>query len=377
MLRARYGWQNSGSASVVRVHQWADTFACARPAGVESLPEGAGVSIGYAGLAEGRRHVLQFLEQRRGVPARQREVRTSWADLAAGRAMPDCDLLAVGCLPRHAPALRGAGGLLMPLRINLVVPVDGEPGSAALRVSRKARQQYAREARALDRGLECGDGQPDFDYFFDRMHVPTMASRHGSASRSVARATALACIYRRGVLFFLTQAGERVAGMLCRIEGQTLVIRLAGVLDGGTAAYQHGTYMALYIEIIDWAASRGLRRVDLSGCEPFLSKGIFQFKRKLHPQVGVPDNHFNGKVLWLYPRRDTPDLRDFLVANPAVVTVSGGGLEAVYFSDAARPARTDLRWECPGISGFRLVDLDAFFRGPGDRVDLGGRLCAG
>jgi hypothetical protein len=168
------------------------------------------------------------------------------------------------------------------------------------------------------------------------------------------------------VLFFLRERGDRVAGMLCRREPGTLVLRLAGVRDGAEDAYRSGTYIALYVSILDWTARNGVSTVDLSGSEPFLSKGIFQFKRKLHPDMRWPATHFAGKRLWLCVRRDTPAVRDFLVANP-VLAPAGDGFEALYFHDRDRLARRDLQWRTGGVVGCRTVDLDAF---------LGGSACA-
>ncbi|MEV0730598.1 GNAT family N-acetyltransferase [Polymorphospora sp. NPDC050346] len=344
-------------------HHMFDALHNRRPRVTESAPAAGGPTLAYAGLAEGLSHVLPFLEQRRGPTGQRRRHTTSWADIFAGRAAPAADILAAGCLPGRVPPDPVPRSLTLPLRITLVVPLDEGATQVLRRVSRKARQQHVRELRSRSRSLEVATLDKDFDLFYDGMHVPTMRSRHASATRTVSRATAHQCLFRGGVLFFLREEGERVAGMLCRQEGDVLVVRLAGVRDGAEEPYRSGTYMAIYVMILQWAADRGLAHVDLSGCEPFLSKGIFQFKRKLHPEVTLPRNHFAGKRLWLHVRRDSPPVRDFLVANPMLVVASDGGLEAVYFHDAQRPARVDLRWEAPGVRGGRLLDLDAFMAG--------------
>jgi Acetyltransferase (GNAT) domain len=359
--RLQYFWQNSGNPAVIRLHHWSDAISTIRQTAIESTVADGGVRIGYTGLADGRTHILPFLEQRRNGTALRRETSTSWRDVATGSALPECDILAVGGLAPRIAALPVARSLLLPLRISLIVPVGTVPATIRHRLSRKARQQYVRELGRSNWVLDIASGDAAFAFFYDRMHVPTMVRRHGLASRSVPRAAARTCIYQHGVLFFLTQGGQRVAGMLCRREGDVLIIRLAGVLDGDAAAYQRGEYLALYMAILEWAAGHEVRYVDLSGCEPFLSKGIFQFKRKMHPEVRLPRNHFQGKRLWLQVRRDTGAVRDFLVANPALTVTDGGtGLTAVYFHDSDRPPRTDLRWQSPGVSGCRYIDLDEF-----------------
>ncbi|MFE1948809.1 GNAT family N-acetyltransferase [Streptomyces massasporeus] len=359
----RYVWNNSADPRVVRAHTLADAVVSARPRVTLSRPDGAGPVLAYGGLPQGLTHVLPFLEQRRGTASQHVRRGTTWAELTHGRAAPGADLLAVGVPRDRVPARLPRHSMLLPFRVTLAVPVGPDPQDVLGRLSRKARQQHARELRSHRRTLEVAATEDDFDSFYDGMHRPTMANRHGEAARSEDRDSALVCLFRHGVLFFLCESGRRVAGMLCRLEGRTLVVRLAGVAGGDGEAYASGTYLAMYVLILQWAAEHGLTRVDLSGCEPFLSKGIFQFKRKMHPEVALPRNHFTGKRLMLRVRRDTPSVRDFLAANPVLAFGREQGFEAVYFHDGDRPPRLDLRWNCPGVLGHRLVHFDDFLAG--------------
>jgi hypothetical protein len=362
LSEAGYRWHNSTAAWAVRWRRRIDRLASVRPRLTVSYPADGGLTLAYAGLDDGLRYVLPFLEQRRGPTSQRVTRRASWRELDE----PAADILAVGCLAGQAFAPAGVAGVEMPLRVNLVVRPGRDPAAVVARLSRKARQQYLREQRFRCRSLEVATTEADFAYFYHHMHTPTMRHRHGAATRSVPARTALHSLFRRGVLFFLREHGDRVAGMLCRREPGTLVLRLAGVRDGAADVYRTGTYLALYVSILDWTARNDVDTVDLSGSEPFLSKGIFQFKRKLHPDVRRPATHFASKRLWLCVRRDTPPVRDFLVANPMLVD-GWGGFEALYFADRTRPARHDLRWRTGGVVGSRTADLDVF---------LGGATCA-
>ncbi len=64
-------------------------------------------------------------------------------------------------------------------------------------------------------------------------------------------------------------------------------------------------------------------------------------------------------------RRDSPSVRDFLVANPMLTETPDGVLEAVYFHDDKRPARIDYRAESPGVERIRHAGLDDFLSGLG------------
>jgi hypothetical protein len=364
----RYAWHNSAVPGIAVAHGWADTLVSARPRVVRSAADADELVLAYGGVGQGTAYVLDFLEQQRGGAAVRDARRTSWAALAAGTAVPDADLLAVG-YPAGRPLPRPTRhALVLPFRVTLGVPVAPDPDAVLARLSRKARQQHVRELRSLDRTLTIGAGRGDFESFYHDMHLPTMVRRHGAATRTESVRTAWECLFQHGKLFFLEEAGRPVAGMLCRLDGPALVIRLAGVRDGEAESYASATYLALYVLILQWAAAHGVTHVDLSGCEPFLSKGIFQFKRKMHPEVTLPRNHFRAGRLLLRARLDRPVVRDFLVANPMVTFGAGTTFEATYFHDDDRPPRLGLRWESPGIARHRLLHLDEFLAGlPRDR----------
>ncbi|MFJ4321080.1 GNAT family N-acetyltransferase [Streptomyces lavendulae] len=367
MLRARYAWTNSEHPGLTRLRRWWDGDLPGRfPQVVSELP-GHPLVLGYAGIGDGLRHVLPFLEGRRSGDAdavRRRHSTLRWAQLERGEGLPDCDLLAVGTTAGRAPRLPRDRSLLLPFRLHLVVPIVADAEEMRRRISRKERQRSERQFRTRGWTVETSTSVADFDHFYDAIHLPTMSRRHGTATRSMDRDMARECLLRQGVLLFLREGDRYVAGMLCRYGpgADTLTLRLAGVLDGAEEHYAHGALSALYPALIDWAGRHGVRRLDLSGCEPFVSKGIFQFKRKFHPLVELPRTHFRDKRLWLSVRRDTPAVRDFLVANPVLAEdpAAPGRWHALYFHDAERPARRTLPWQCPNVTDTRDIDLDAF-----------------
>ncbi|MEV0981881.1 hypothetical protein [Streptomyces sp. NPDC049915] len=369
-LHARYAWTNSEHPGLTRLRLWWDGDLPRRfPQVVSELP-GHPLVLGYAGIDDGLRHVLPFLEERRGGNAaaiRRWHSSVGWDRLERGAGPADCDLLAVGTTARRAARLPDDRSLLLPFRLHLVVPVVADATEMRRRISRKERQRTERQFRLRDWSVETSMSDADFDHFYDAIHLPTMRLRHGASTRSMDKDMARACLLRRGMLLFLREGDRRVAGMLCRYgpAPDTLTLRLAGVLDGAQEHYAHGALAALYPALIDWASRHGVRRLDLSGCEPFVSKGIFQFKRKFHPRVELPRTHFRDKRLWLSVRRDTPAVRNFLVANPVLAEdpAAPGRWQALYFHDAERPPRRSLPWQCPNVTAARDIDLDVFLHG--------------
>ncbi|MFD7168151.1 hypothetical protein [Streptomyces violascens] len=362
VARPVFAWRTSSRPTLVRTRLAWDDARLRRATSIRSTAGGS-LTLGYAGLPEGASHVVPFMEERaaHGAPVHRRTRTVPWTDAMEPSGV---DLMTIGAPAERIRSLASAHDLLLPFRIELVVPVVPDVAAMRARVSRKERQRVARQRRDLGWALENATAAADFEWFYENVHLPTMRRRHGLATRSLEREIAFQCVFRQGFLFFLTEGRERIAGMLCLFSPRTrtLTLRLAGVTHGAQAHYGTSAFAGLYVLILEWAATHGIRAVNLSGCEPFLSKGIFQFKRKLHPRVVRPADHFGAKRLWLRVVRDTPAVRDFLVANPVIAETPGGALEAVYFHDDQRPARRDIRWEGTGLSAARMTHLDSFLQ---------------
>ncbi|GHJ44202.1 hypothetical protein Cs7R123_15440 [Catellatospora sp. TT07R-123] len=371
LARRRYDW-TSGAGSAARLHGWWDSRPGRRYLNrliTAAPPDGTpgGVSLAYRGFAEGPHYVLTHLraqvEQHGGGPAEIVDLPPRrWPGLLDQQ---DADLLVVGCSTARARSLPTERSVLLPYRIDLNIEVDEDPEVMRKRVSGNERRQFAKLRRERDWAWKRTRDPEDLLHFWERMHLPTMAGRHGADTRSTDWVTAQECLFGQGRLFFVTEEAKPVAGVLCRWEPETrsLTMRLLGVLDGDEAHYRSGAVKAVYYLAIEWACDNGVRWLGLAGGESFPGVGVFQFKRRFHPTVGLPVDHQGGKALWLRVQRDTPAVRDLLVDTPMFGLTPDGRLEAVYFADADRPARTSVTAASPGVDGVRMIDLDEFLNG--------------
>ncbi|WP_182881607.1 hypothetical protein [Microbispora sp. H10949] len=365
LARLAYTWNNTPRPVWRAARRLTDTLASSVPV-VLSHAVGDGPCIAYAGLPVGQTNILQLMEHQRaqlGWKTAGRDTgSTGWRDVAAGR-WPDADLVVIGAEEQRMSTLPSLGGLTAPFRIHLVVDIPDGEEELQQRISRRERWQFRRNQREHDWRLEEDSSPGALDFFYHRMHVPTMGHRHGDRSRTERLAVARHAILPRGTLFFVAdRAGTRVAGVLCQwsADRRTLTTRLLGVLDGRDEHYQSGAFKAVYHLLLLWACAHRVPRVDFFGTEAFVSKGIFQWKRKFAPRLELPPNHFSTKRMRIYVRRDTPAVRDFLVANPLLRIDDRQILTPVYFTDARRPPRLDVSARCPGVPEPEIVDLDAF-----------------
>ncbi|MEZ0076062.1 GNAT family N-acetyltransferase [Planotetraspora sp. GP83] len=362
---ARYHWNNAGNPAARAARRLVDTLGPVRQA-VRSDDPAFDVSLAYAGLPIGHLNVLRLLERRRtalgGGEPLLRTVPVTWPDLRRGR-FPEADIVLVGAEEARVRRLPAARAVIAPFRVHLVVDTSGGRDAVRAAISKRERWEFGRNSRHHDWALVEDGSAEALRFFYQRMHLPTMAARHREQSRTEAFTVARDHILRRGRLFFLTEDGRPVAGVLCHESGGTLTTRLLGVLDGDARHYDSGAFKAVYHLLLGWAADRGVPAVDFYGTEAFVAKGIFQWKRKFGPHVVLPPNHFATKRLYVSVRRDTARVRDFLVANPLLEIGPSGGMRPVYFHDAARAARTEISAKARSLGEARLVDLDEFLDG--------------
>lgn len=357
-----YYWNNSSARPLRAARSYLD----ARPErllGWGSWGGSDGVYLGYLGLPAGEHNVLRLLEHHRealtGPTQQRRELESSWAELRAGR-WPEVDLLVVGAEQRRLTHWYREGELIAPFRVHLVVDTSGAIEDVVAGISKRERWQHKRDLEKHRWTLEEDPREEALCFFYQRMHQPTMIQRHGDRSRTEPLSVARRAILRRGSLFFLRQDGQRIAGALCRRDGRTLTTRLLGVLDGSPEHYESGAFRAVYHLLLRHAAQDPtIDSVDLFGTEALISKGIFQWKRKLGSRVFLPSNHYATKQLLVKVLRDTPAVRDFLAANPLIVKVDNG-LAPVYFTDRSRVPQLRHASSGVGLLAPRQIDLDRF-----------------
>lgn len=295
-------------------------------------------SIGYVGLPSGIPLTLPFLQARRdGHPDISK-----WERVPRGNGH-GVHLLFIGTTVDHLSRVARPTDVVMPMRLHLVVPLHPLEDPYE-RLSRKERQFQVRQRKEHEWQLVHQTDTSTWQHFHRWAHTAEGRLQHGDGFRTIPMPLATALVENRGQFLQLMAKGRVVCGAMLLMDRRLsrATVRLIGHYDPGWSR-EHGATMAMFLSLAEYVRDLGFSELDLSGTEPFLTKGIFQFKRRLHPRVEVPRTAYSFRRVILRTNRDSPGLRDFLVANPVFkIDEVDAVLRPVYFYDDVRPARLDI-----------------------------------
>jgi hypothetical protein len=216
------------------------------------------------------------------------------------------------------------------------------------RTSRSKRKRI-RRIQKLGYDFEVTNDLERLKLFYQKMYVPRILKRHEKAARVVSFAECERLFRSGGLLLVKSKFGENISGAIYVPRGDELYIPTLGISN----VDQHlteGGHAALYFLIL-WAKQQGFKIIDYSICKPFLSDGIFRYKKewgmKIKPYKGQDAEIYAIKFL-----NFKEGAREFLLNNPLII--SNGDLKGLVLLDHSIQ---DLRsaYYTPGLSGLFVL----------------------
>ncbi len=322
---------------------------------------GESACLVYAGVAEGLVYIAPFVAQCFfEKPYIEQEGTLEWHQLEGFIKHDHTDLYLLMAPLEVIQQYRQLGDIVGVSRIHQQVDVSAGWQQVLSQFSHrenKRRTQLAGQGFDFDVSFE----DKDFFAFYRSMHVPTMSARYGCFARSVPEQAAYLDLFKQGVLFRVHLKGEWVAGSISQINEstRTLNARLIGVKEGAAVYRANGAQNYVYHAILEWASDHpAIDCVDFQGCEPFLSKGTFQYKKRFGTTAVVPENAFGQWRLLIRTRALCVSTRHFLINNPLLGLDAEGRLQAQYFFDAEHEVRSDIPFASKGIQSEVRRNLD-------------------
>jgi hypothetical protein len=226
-----------------------------------------------------------------------------------------------------------------------------------------SHRESKRRTQSIKQGFKFDVSTEDEDFFsfYRSMHVPTMSARYGAFARSVQEQSAYRDLFKQGVLFRIHLNEEWVAGSVSQIDWAARILnaRLIGMKDGEALYRENGAQNFVYHAILEWASNQSsIDSVDFQGCEPFLSKGTFQYKKRFGAQAIIPGNTFGLMRILIRAPTLSAAARQFLINNPFIGLDAEGELQAQYFFDSYHEIRSDIPFDSKGIRSQVSHNLD-------------------
>jgi len=147
---------------------------------------------------------------------------------------------------------------------------------------RKRSPAIMAEFRRLMRKYEYTAGttrdRKDTDYFYQELYLPFVEHKFGDSAHP-RRLSEMYRAVKRGFILQIFHAGEWIAGDLVRIVGNELQGMASGLLPDYDAPSRRTARTVMYPILFEWAASRGLKTINLLRSRANLVDGVFASKK--------------------------------------------------------------------------------------------------
>ena len=240
----------------------------------------------------------------------------------------DCSFGAIILRREVVPVLEQPGDIRLPLWVNCDVNLCAE------RTYAKAESLRADLSRIRKNQLTwtVSSERNDFEFFFEKMYLPTVMSSHGRAALPTSQSKRLQQIKSGTMeLIQVMRDGQFIAGVTIDYRENVPALRDGGVLDGSREIRNIAAITATYLFAMDYLASKGYPKVGIGLSRSFLDDGVLNYKRKYRPVVttGSDEN------ILIQIRHLDDSTRSMLCSSPCM-SYQSGELHRTYFRDESR-----------------------------------------
>ncbi len=221
---------------------------------------------------------------------------------------------------------------LTPMRVRLVF--DFAPGEDWNAVQRRMHGQKKNLKLARQQGFtfRVSHADADFDFFYERMHVPMINARHGDYGITDSKKGLLTGFRQMGLLMLVYPPDERsgglpVAGKLVYQHGKVIYGIANGTLDGDPCWHAQGALSALNYHSLRWCFDNGIARYDFGYCPPFANHGLYLYKLRWGFTPSADPWSLRNWLFWLPPGASSA-AQHWLAAHPLVKPIAGSGDQA-------------------------------------------------
>ncbi|MES2626793.1 MAG: hypothetical protein V4628_16015 [Pseudomonadota bacterium] len=245
---------------------------------------------------------------------------------------PECQLVMIETSKLGEIFLRNKDGFKLPMWIQLALD-----STKTLKELNKASYRLEGEIPRLIRknklGHELSTNHDELDVFIDQMHLPFISGRHGDSAFYSSRQD-IHKVFEQSELIYITQEGNRIAGVMLHAENGMATLRFSGVKDARPEYYRSGSVACFYYFGLLRAMEKGMSCFNFGGSSPFLTDNITYFKLSFKPYV-MENTHLADHFIKMMFRKQDLALTRFLQTHPFIAMSEEKKFERHVFANAA------------------------------------------
>jgi hypothetical protein len=143
------------------------------------------------------------------------------------------------------------------------------------------RKRSIKKIRSLNYSyVICRNNEKKFDFYYWKMYLPYIRSRFAIGAQPTSYLRSKAFYRKNGGVIFVLKGKRPIAGMLFRVRGKTLDVLNLGVYGGEQKYLKDCACEAALFFLIKWSKIKGLKSLNYGVTVPFLTNGIFQYKKE-------------------------------------------------------------------------------------------------
>jgi len=237
----------------------------------------------------------------------------------------DCSFCVIILKQQYLWLLRRPDDFCLPLWVHCYVPLTNEREYA----KSDSLRGDLRHIRNNKLTWTLSETQDDFNFFYEKIYVPTITDSHGRSALTASYENRLHK-FKTGTMKLLQviRDDQVVAGVTIDFQDNVPTLRDSGVLNGSQEIKKTGAISATYLFAMDYLASKGYPNVCFGASRSFLDDGVLNYKRKFRPVINTGSD---DDVLMRIRSLDEPT-RSMLRDSPCL-TWQERKLHRTYFRD--------------------------------------------
>ncbi len=224
-----------------------------------------------------------------------------------------------------------------------------------LNASNRSSKDDVRRIRKYKLGYRVASSTEDYDTFYHKMYLPTMANRHDDRTIAMDYNSMVNQFQNHGAeLLMFTMEDKDISGTIIRHNSALPTLWSTGILNGSPDYWKTGVTSASYYFCAAHLSNKGFTQLDMGLSRAFLDDGVLQFKKKWNAKFSLAGRR--GFILKINTYSEV--VKQFLQQHPFAFIgdnkLYGAAILRKEDISAETQKRIDTKYKLDGLEKLRL-----------------------